>query len=204
MCCPWMFVRVRVPVPTHCTIMRLGFRARWIDYVECGLFSIHAPLRQTTLGVGRVSVWRPGLTSPSNGRIAINSTLCLLYTHRHTHTHTHIYIYIYMPVAVHDGCGSVAFVYWLRLKQSVVPMKAQSHLWLTFWELFRVWGCLVVVFTALLCLCVQWKVFRLSEERNWHTISLLSFSRKLRYVPPWWCMSREGPACGQNTLHRPI
>ena len=32
-----------------------------------------------------------------------------------------------MPVAVYDGCGIVAFVYWLRLKQFVVPMKAQSY-----------------------------------------------------------------------------
>ena len=29
-----------------------------------------------------------------------------------------IYIYIFnRPMAVYDGCGSVAFVYWLRLKQ---------------------------------------------------------------------------------------
>ena len=28
----------------------LGFRARWIDGDECGLFSIHAPLGQTTVG----------------------------------------------------------------------------------------------------------------------------------------------------------
>ena len=25
-------------------------------------------------------------------------------------------LYTEVPVAVHDGCGSVAFVYWLRLK----------------------------------------------------------------------------------------
>ena len=29
-----------------------GFRARSIDGVDCGLFSIHAPLGQTTLRVG--------------------------------------------------------------------------------------------------------------------------------------------------------
>ena len=29
----------------------------------------------------------------------------------------YIYIYIYMPVAVYEGCGFVAFVYWFRLKQ---------------------------------------------------------------------------------------
>ena len=28
----------------------------------------------------------------------------------------------------------------------------------TVWELFGVWGCLIVVFAALLCLFVQWKV----------------------------------------------
>ena len=33
-----------------------------------------------------------------------------------------------MPMAVYDGCGIVAFVYWLRL--IVVSMMAQSHLWL--------------------------------------------------------------------------
>ena len=45
-----------VPMPTHCTITRFGFRARWIDGIECGLFSNHAALGQTTLRVGRVSV----------------------------------------------------------------------------------------------------------------------------------------------------
>ena len=45
-----------IPMPTHCTITRFGFRARRIDDVECGLFSNHAPLGQTTLHVGRVSV----------------------------------------------------------------------------------------------------------------------------------------------------
>ena len=45
-----------VPMPTHCTITCFGFRTRWIDGVDCALFSIHAPLGQTTLRVGRVSV----------------------------------------------------------------------------------------------------------------------------------------------------
>ena len=45
-----------VPVPTHCTITCFGVRTRRIDGVECGLFSIDAPLGQTTLRVGRVSV----------------------------------------------------------------------------------------------------------------------------------------------------
>ena len=45
-----------VPMPTHCTITRFGFRARRIDGVECGLFSNHTPLGQTTLRVERVSV----------------------------------------------------------------------------------------------------------------------------------------------------
>ena len=40
---------VCVPMPTHCTITRFWFHARWIDGVKCGLFSNHAPLRQTTL-----------------------------------------------------------------------------------------------------------------------------------------------------------
>ena len=45
-----------VLMPTHCTITRFGFRARRIDGVKCGPFSNHAPLGQTTLRVGRVSV----------------------------------------------------------------------------------------------------------------------------------------------------
>ena len=40
------------PKPTHCTIMHFGFCARQIDGFECGLFSNHAPLGQTTLRVG--------------------------------------------------------------------------------------------------------------------------------------------------------
>ena len=47
---------VVVPMPTHCTITRFGFRARRIHGVECGLFSNYAPLGQATLRVGRVSV----------------------------------------------------------------------------------------------------------------------------------------------------
>ena len=49
-------VCVCVPVSTHCTIMCFRSRARRIDGVECGLFSIHAPLGQTTLRLGQVSV----------------------------------------------------------------------------------------------------------------------------------------------------
>ena len=56
-----------------------------------------------------------------------------------------------MPVAMYDVCGSVAFVYWLRLKQfcssheGSVPFMA-----VTVWELFGLWGCLVVVFCSTL------------------------------------------------------
>ena len=39
-------------MPTHCTITCFGFHARWIDGVNCGLFSNNAPLGQTTLRVG--------------------------------------------------------------------------------------------------------------------------------------------------------
>ena len=41
-----------VPMPTHCTITRFGFHARWIDGIKRGLFSNHAPLGQTKLRVG--------------------------------------------------------------------------------------------------------------------------------------------------------
>ena len=56
---------------------------------------------------------------------------------------------------MYDRCGSVVFVYWLRLKQfcssheGSIPFMA-----VIVWELFEVRGCLVVVFAAL-CLCVQ-------------------------------------------------
>ena len=86
----------------NCTIMCLGFCTRWIDGVECGLFFIHAPLGQTKFcvrqmwddgerkGEGETRCWLiacsswkaprgpPGLTSPSDGRITINNTICLL------------------------------------------------------------------------------------------------------------------------------
>ena len=52
----FLLKNVCVPMPTHCTITCFGFRTRWIDGVDCGLFSILAPLGQTTLRVGRVSV----------------------------------------------------------------------------------------------------------------------------------------------------
>ena len=51
-------VYVCVPMPTQ--LHASGFRARQIDDVECGLFSIHAPLGQTTLCVGQVSLWCTG------------------------------------------------------------------------------------------------------------------------------------------------
>ena len=38
-------------MPIYCTITRFAFRARRIDCVDCGLFSNHAPLGQTTLRV---------------------------------------------------------------------------------------------------------------------------------------------------------
>ena len=59
---PWLVTKkklcvcVCVPMPTYCTITCFGFCARRIDGIECGLFSIHAPLGQTTLHVEQVSV----------------------------------------------------------------------------------------------------------------------------------------------------
>ena len=44
-------------MPTHYTIMCFRFRTRQIDGIECGLFSIHALLGQTTLRVGRVYMY---------------------------------------------------------------------------------------------------------------------------------------------------
>ena len=45
-----------VTMPIHCTSTRFGFHARQIDGIECGLFSNHTPLGQTTLRVRRVSI----------------------------------------------------------------------------------------------------------------------------------------------------
>ena len=61
-----------VPMPTHCTIMRFGFHARWIDGVKCGLFSNHTPLEQTTLRVGRVSVEKVEV------RVTVSVTVCVV------------------------------------------------------------------------------------------------------------------------------
>ena len=55
-CLLGMYVCMYVPMPTHCTITCFGFHARWINGVKCGLFLNHAPLGQTTLRVGLVSV----------------------------------------------------------------------------------------------------------------------------------------------------
>ena len=90
-------------MPTHCTSTCYGFHARRIDDVKCCLLSNHAPLVRTRLRVGRVwddddderrgegetrcrlIAWSsrktsrgpPSLTSPSDERITINSTMCL-------------------------------------------------------------------------------------------------------------------------------
>ena len=50
--CDFIHLCVCVLMPTHCTITRFGFHARWIDGIKCGLFLNHALLRQTTLLVG--------------------------------------------------------------------------------------------------------------------------------------------------------
>ena len=34
-----VYVCAFVPMPTHCTITCFGFHIRWIDGIECGLFS---------------------------------------------------------------------------------------------------------------------------------------------------------------------
>ena len=68
-------LKVCVPMPTHCTIMRFGFRPRQIDGIECGLFLNHAPLGQTTLRVGRVSV---ECTGGSCVRVTVCVTVCVV------------------------------------------------------------------------------------------------------------------------------
>ena len=62
-----------VPMPTHCTITCFGFHARWIDGVECGLFSNHAPLGQT--------LWDEYLYSvreKAEVRVTVSVTVCVV------------------------------------------------------------------------------------------------------------------------------
>ena len=64
-----------VPMPTHFTIMRFGFHARWIDGVKCGLFSNHAPLGRPHY------VWDEYLYSVLEKfevRVAVSVTVCVL------------------------------------------------------------------------------------------------------------------------------
>ena len=79
-------------------------------------------------------------------------------------------------------------------------MKAQFNLWL--WQIgsYEVWGCLVVVFAALLCLCVcneRYSHRATGSVRKGLKILPHSFllTSKLRYA------SRDRPAFGQITLH---
>ena len=66
---------VRFLMPTHCTITCLGFRARRIDGVECDLFSIHAPLGQTTLHVGE---YLYSVLEEVEVRMTVCVTLCIV------------------------------------------------------------------------------------------------------------------------------
>ena len=69
---PLTHQNVCVPMPTHCTIMRLGSHARWIDGVKCGLFSYHGPLGQTTLRVGRVFVYLGSVLEKVEVRVTVS------------------------------------------------------------------------------------------------------------------------------------
>ena len=93
-----------------------------------------------------------------------------------------------MPVAVYDGCGSVAFVYWLMLKKYLYFIEGSfPFMAVTVSELFGVLGCLVVVFAAL-CLCNERYSHRATGSvRKGLDILHHSFllSSKLRYVLPW-------------------
>ena len=66
-----------VPMPTHCTIMRFGFRTRQIDGIKCGLFSNHAPLGQTTLRVGQVG-YLYSVLEEVEVRMTVCVTVCVL------------------------------------------------------------------------------------------------------------------------------
>ena len=75
---PYLFKEIHylcVLMPTHCTIARFGFRTRQIDGVVCDIFSIHAPLGQTTLRVGRVSVQCIG---GSYVRVTVCVSVCVI------------------------------------------------------------------------------------------------------------------------------
>ena len=83
-------------------------------------------------------------------------------------------------MAVYDGFGIVAFVYWLRLKAIfVVPMKAQTHYGCD--SLGVIWGMWMLsscICSTLVSMCAMKGISianRLSEERTLHTTSLLYF-----------------------------
>ena len=65
---------VCVPMPTHCTITCFEFHAGWIDGVEYGIFSIHAPLGQTTLRVGQVFLY--SVLEKVEVRMTVSNCLC--------------------------------------------------------------------------------------------------------------------------------
>ena len=71
-----------VPMPTHCTIMRFGFHARWIDGIKCGLFSNHAQLGQTT------SLTH---TNTDTHSLSLSLTQTQIPTNTLTHSHKHRY-----------------------------------------------------------------------------------------------------------------
>ena len=58
--------------------MCFGSHARWIDGVECGLFSNQALLGQTTLRVGCVSVWPYSVQEKVEVRVTVSVTVCVV------------------------------------------------------------------------------------------------------------------------------
>ena len=105
---------------------------------------------------------------------------------------------IWMPVAVYDGCCSVAFVYRLRLKQYLYfpwrlsPIDSCD-------SLGAIWGmgCLVVVFAALLCMCAM-KGIPIGPLAQW--------GKDLTYyLTPIFCLGNldmyyPGSACRETDL----
>ena len=74
-CSAIAIIAMCIPMPTHCTITRFGVRPRWIDGVECCLFSSLAPLRQTNY------VWDEYLYSVREKvevRVTVSVTVCVV------------------------------------------------------------------------------------------------------------------------------
>ena len=102
-------------MPTPCTIMCFRFCARQIDGVECGLFSIHAPLGQNTLRVRQVPVQCTSSTATPTGSRPCNRPQCKTCPiHHPANTFTSSRTNVTYPITNHAYCKSINLIYQLE------------------------------------------------------------------------------------------